>query len=318
MARPLRIETAGGLYHVMSRGNQGSNIFLNIRDRDKLLFLFGQAYEKFNCLFYTYSFLPNHYHALIQIRKKNLSRIMHFINASYAIYFNTKHERSGHLLQGRYKSILVDSESYLLEVSRYIHLNVVHAGMESKLNEPRWSSFIYYMEPDKKPAWLSIDWLIGRFGKDWTTVKKAYSQFMKEGIKANYPDPFTKAYRNTILGDKAFVHATKLRLKDAIAKNREIPGYKSISRVHSAPDIIRLVAKHFGMQQSQLRKRKWKSLPRKIAIYLIRQYTDLKLEEIGAFFNVSYSAISQCAKEMRESKKDQSIIRKIEKKVREK
>jgi putative transposase len=316
MARPLRIEIAGGCYHIMSRGIQGTDIFLDPRDREKLLLLLNQAHKKYHCLFYAYSLLPNHYHLLIQIQKENLSQIMHFINVSYSVYFNTKHVRSGHLFQGRYKSIFVDKESYLLELSRYIHLNVVHAAIKNKMNNYRWSSFTYYMNPDKKPVWLCIDWLLDRFGKDWATAKKAYSQFIEEGIRENFPNPLAKVYKSTILGNQPFIDATKQRVKDRVARDREIPGYKSISRTHSANDILQVVAQRFRMNPSQLCERQWKSLPRKLAIYMIRQYTDLKLEEIGKYFKVSYSAISQCVREIRSNNKAQGIISEIEKNLK--
>jgi len=127
LARPLRIEYPGAFYHVMHRGNGGSDIFKSIRDREKLFEYFGKAVERYNLKIHTYCLMTNHYHLLIETPQPNLSQALRWINGSYAMYFNRKRGRSGHLFQGRFKAILVDADEYLKHLSRYIHLNPIRA-----------------------------------------------------------------------------------------------------------------------------------------------------------------------------------------------
>lgn len=132
MARPLRIEFEGAVYHITARGNERKKIYLSKSDYEKFLKYLGDTKKKYNIVIHCYVLMSNHYHLIIETPEANLSRAMHYINGSYTTYFNIKRKRSGHLFQGRFKSILVDKDNYLLELSRYIHLNPVRAGIVEK------------------------------------------------------------------------------------------------------------------------------------------------------------------------------------------
>jgi len=264
-------------------------------DRDRFLSLLDGAYRKYSGLVYVYTLMDNHYHLLMETERENLSRIMHYLNVSHSIYFNRRHRRSGHLFQGRYKSVLVDKEPYVLEVSRYIHLNTDRAGIGDKLRDPRWTSYVYYIGAREKPEWLCTDWLIDRFGGDWPTVRRRYREFVEKGLKGAVRNPFEDVYKGVILGGKGFVDMMKGRLEEKIAEDREISGYKSLSTWYAIRDIVDIVCSHFGVEPDVLRKRKWNLLPRKVVMYLARKYTDSSLREIGDYFKVSYSAVSQNA-----------------------
>ncbi|SFJ04736.1 transposase [Nitrosomonas sp. Nm34] len=134
MARPLRIEAPGGLYHVTSRGDRREEIYLDDSDRAYWLVLFGQVCKRFNWICYAYCLMDNHYHIVVQTVEPNLSKGMRQLNGVYTQFFNRTHNRIGHVYQGRYKAILVEKESYLLELARYVVLNPVRAGMVKKLN----------------------------------------------------------------------------------------------------------------------------------------------------------------------------------------
>ena len=123
MARPLRIEYPGAFYHALSRGNEQKDIFKSMSDREKFLTYLASATERYNAVFHAYCLMSNHYHLMVETPLGNLSQIMKHINCSYTTYFNIKHNRAGHLLQGRYKAILVEADAYAAELSRYIHLN---------------------------------------------------------------------------------------------------------------------------------------------------------------------------------------------------
>jgi putative transposase len=309
MARQLRIELAGGLYHVLTRGNEKRKIFKSLGDRDRFLSLLPRAYEKYACRFYTYSLLPNHFHLLVETKKKNLSRVMHFINASYSIYFNKRHERVGHLFQGRYKAIIVQKESYLLELSRYIHTNADRAGFEGKINDRKWTSYCYYTESCKKPAWLCIEWIIDRFGKDWPTAKKEYKRFVKDGLRNGMRDPFENTYRDTILGSESFIEKTKRSLKKELS--HDISSHRSFSKFHTFDSVIGIVSEYFKVPSTELFERRRLFLPRQIAMYLLKEHTDLTLKEIGQHFNISGFSVSMNANYVKKNKRMMGIVKRI-------
>src|SRR5215213_10285052 len=141
MARPLRIDVPGALHHVTSRGNERRPIFRSNRDREAFLQLLAEAVKRFGWSVTAWVLMTNHFHLVIQTPEANLSRGMQWLNGSYADWFNRRHERSGHLFQGRFKSFLIDQETYFDEVLRYVVLNPVRANMVGGPEEYRWSSY---------------------------------------------------------------------------------------------------------------------------------------------------------------------------------
>jgi len=141
VARPLRIEYEGAVYHVTARGNEKRKVFFSRKDYGKFKEYLANAIEKFGFILHGYVLMTNHYHLIIETPEKNLSKIMHYINSSYTTYTNIKRKRHGHLFQGRFKAIVVDKDSYLLELSRYLHLNPVRANMAAKPEDYPYSSY---------------------------------------------------------------------------------------------------------------------------------------------------------------------------------
>lgn len=156
MARPLRVEYPGAYYHVINRGNAGENIFHSTRDREKFLEYLEKAVERFSIIIHTYCLMTNHYHLLIETAQANLSLAMQWLNVSYAAYYNKKRQRSGHLFQGRFKSVLVEADEYL---------NPVKAGMVNSPGEFSWSSYPAFIGKIKTPDWLETGWLLAAFGR---------------------------------------------------------------------------------------------------------------------------------------------------------
>ncbi len=309
MARQLRIELAGGIYHVFARGNEKKRIFRTGGDRERFLSLLPRAHEKYACLFYAYSLLPNHYHLLIETKKKNLSAVMHFINVSYSIYFNKKHKRVGHLLQGRYKAIIVQKESYLLELSRYIHTNADRAGFKEKINDRKWSSYCYYSGRCKNPVWFCTEWIIARFGKDWHFAIKEYKRFVGEGLRNRIMNPIENAYRGTILGSESFVEKTKRSVKKELS--HDIASYRHFSKYHTFDSIINVTSTYYKVSTNELFKRRRSFIPRQIAMYLLKAHTDLTLKEIGQRFNVSGYAVSMNAHYVEKNRRMMEAARKV-------
>ena len=208
MARPLRIEYPGAFYHVTSRGNERKDIFKSNTDREMFLSYLASAQEKYEAVVHAYCLMSNHYHLMIETPQGNLSQIMKYINSSYTNFFNIKRKRTGHLLQGRYKAILVEADAYATELSRYIHLNPVRAGMVRSPEEYRWSSYSYYTERSS-PSWLKTGFILGYFGTDPTQSRKDYRNYVIEKVNGGYIDPLAGVVASTILGSEDFVRRIK-------------------------------------------------------------------------------------------------------------
>ena len=178
MARPLRIEYQGAFYHITSRGNERKDIYKGEQDFIKFLSYLETGVKRYKAVIHVYCLMKNHYHLLLETPRGNLSQIMRHINGAYTTYFNTKRKRTGHLFQGRYKAILVDADEYIGELSRYIHLNPVRAGIVSKPEEYYWSSYQCYIGKKKTPGWLKTDFILGYFGDKTKTARGKYDWFI--------------------------------------------------------------------------------------------------------------------------------------------
>lgn len=203
MARPLRLEFPGALYHVTCRGNRQDRIFRDRRDHLTWLDEAERMCQRFNFLVHAYCAMTNHYHLLIETPEGNLGQGMRHLNSAYSQYYNRRHSMVGHVLQGRYKAILVQKESYLLELARYIVLNPVRANLVDKPDEWEWSSLRFTLGERPAPAWLSTDWLLESFGQDKLTAAQAYRAFVSAGIAGE--SPLKKVCYQCILGDDQFV-----------------------------------------------------------------------------------------------------------------
>ena len=157
MARPLRVEYEGAVYHVTSRGNAREDIFLDNRDRSRFLEMLGDVVARYGWICHAYCLMTNHYHLLIETPEANLSRGMHLLNGVYTQWFNRRHKRVGHLLQGRFKAILVEKESHLLELARYIVLNPVRAKMVRSVRDWPWDSYRATSDQSDVPEFLTVD-----------------------------------------------------------------------------------------------------------------------------------------------------------------
>lgn len=180
MARPLRLEYPGGLYHVTSRGNARHNIFTDDTDRELFLSTLALVTKRFNWLCHAYCLMDNHYHLMIETPEGNLSRGMRQLNGVYTQRFNRRYTRVGHLLQGRYKAIVVEKESYLLELCRYIILNPVRAGMVKKAELWDWSSYKATAGMAASRECLSTEWILSQFGDDKKRSERNFRDFIEE------------------------------------------------------------------------------------------------------------------------------------------
>lgn len=203
MTRPLRLEFAGALYHVTSRGDRKSVIFHDNADRLAWLSVLTDVCKRFNFRVHSYCQMNNHYHLMVETIDGELARGMHQLNGAYSQYFNRRYDLVGHVFQGRYKAILVQKESYLLELSRYIVLNPMRAGIATSLADWRWSSHPHFMQTEGKPIWLETDWLLSHFGSDRASARRAYNTFILSG--KGLVSPLRDVQHQLLLGDSDFV-----------------------------------------------------------------------------------------------------------------
>src|SRR3990172_5486818 len=183
MARPLRVEFDGATYHVTSRGNAREDIFDDDGDRKAFLECLGKVVDRFNWLCHAYCLMDNHYHLVIETPEANLSNGMRQLNGVYTQLYNRRHRTVGHLFQGRYKAILIQKESHLLEVCRYVVLNPVGAKAVEVPERWRWSSYRATAGIERAHPCLTADWILGQFGSKRRTAEKRYRAFVMDGIR---------------------------------------------------------------------------------------------------------------------------------------
>jgi putative transposase len=294
MGRPLRIEYPGALYHVTSRGNERRNIFLDDADRRKLLGILDDYHDRYGILIHCYVLMGNHYHLVVETPQGNLVKVMHGINSRYTGYFNRKYTRVGHLFQGRYRAILVGKDPYLLEVSRYVHLNPVRVKVVNKPEQYAWSSYPGYIAKGKEIPWVEYSWILSQFGLDRKTSKKRYREFVSKAVDESTESPFGDLYGQGILGKAEFIEKTK-GLLEGRQVSQEIVGRNRLRQTAKPEDILSAVAAAFNTEIDTLTgKGGGKNTAKKVAIYAIKRYSGLGNQEIGTLFGgMHYSAVSK-------------------------
>jgi REP element-mobilizing transposase RayT len=220
MARKARAEVEGGLYHVITRGNNRRQIFNSPADYEKFLLLLAVQKIKLPFFLYAYCLMTNHVHLLLERQASAVGRIMHRLLTGYAQYYNRRYRRVGHLLQGRHKAILCQSERYLSELVRYIHLNPVRAGMVTRPEDYEYSSHRAYlgMEP---AGVVDVDPVLRHFGARKEVARDSYRKFVEAGIKQGHCGEFYAADEGRILGSEEFIDATIHRIGETARSNRD-------------------------------------------------------------------------------------------------
>ena len=218
MARPLRIEFPGALYHLTARGNARQDIYLDARDSWRFLDLLGEVCTRHEWRCFAYCLMTNHYHLVVQTARPNLSAGMRQLNGRHGQAFNHRHQREGHLFQGRYKAILVEREAYLLEVCRYVVLNPVRAGLARAPQAWRWSSYRATFA-GAGPAWLAAPELLGLFAPEPKAAARAYATFIAEGTgiaegSGHGVGLWDRLEGQIYLGAADFVEAMRARARD--------------------------------------------------------------------------------------------------------
>jgi putative transposase len=210
MSRKPRVHFTGAFYHVMTRGNQGQKIFKDDKDRKRYLEFLKEGQKRFGFRLYSYVLMGNHVHHLIEIGRTPLSKVMQNILFRYTRYWNRRYKITGHLFQGRYKAILCDKESYLLELIRYLHLNPVRSRIVNDPADYAWSSHGAYLKGEAK-TWISVDEVLPHWGKGRAQAIVQYRRFVLEGLPDGHRDDLYQVRDQRYLGDDAFVERVEER-----------------------------------------------------------------------------------------------------------
>jgi len=266
MSRPWRIEYEGALYHLLSRGNQRSDIFMSDKDRSGFLDAAGEMSERFDIDIFAYVLMDNH-HLLARTRQANLKRAMQWFGITYTQRFNQRHFRSGHLFQGRYKSIIIQNDAYLLQLSYYIHRNPLRAGIVRRLAGYRWSSYNVYAYCRTAPKWLATDLILDQFAGEQDRHR---------------------SYREKVQKYAAVKPDLSLPQQCQIANSFDPKRY-----LHSGEQIFGCDLEHFvnAKRLSGAEKE-----IRDLLVYGIWKTGQLKNEKIGGLFGLSYSGVSHSVK----------------------
>jgi REP element-mobilizing transposase RayT len=278
MARPLRIEYEGALYHVTARGNERGKIFFTKTDYRRFREYLADAQVKYGFVIHCHVLMTNHYHLLIETPDKNLSKIMHHLNSSYTTYINIKRKRSGHLFQGRYKAILVDKDSYLLELSRYMHLNPVRANMVERPEEYPYSSYAAYISGTDELVMVAS--VLSMLSKNTIAARKKYQAFVESALGVQIESPFNNVYGGMILGSSAFIKSTLKQIEDELLNKEETSHRKALRVSHGFDEIIVIVCERNGVTRENLMSSDRNDL-RKMCIYLMKRYAAVTNRQIG-------------------------------------
>ncbi len=270
MSRPLRIEFAGGLYHVTSRGDGQETIYLNESDRLIFLELLANVVAKHNWAVHAYCLMDNHYHLLIETPDANLAKGMRQLNGVYTQRFNRIHQRVGHVFQGRYKAIIIQKDAHLLEVARYIVLNPVRAHMVNNAVEWPWSSYRASAGLCNVPDWLNTDWLLSAFSPQRSSALPRYAGFVAKG--KNQPKLWDSLRNQVFLGSEEFV-------ADLLSKSNH----------QSLTDIPYAQRRPPAKQLAEISKANGRDSAI-VQAYASGAYT---LKEIGDYFGLHYSRVSR-------------------------
>ncbi|MDP2185605.1 MAG: transposase [Xanthomonadales bacterium] len=282
MARPIRIEFCGALYHVTSRGDRREAIYEDDADRSRFLEILAQVVADASWVCHAYCLMGNHYHLVIETPDKNLSKGMRQLNGVYTQMSNRRHGRVGHLFQGRYKAVLVDADSYLRELTRYVVLNPVRAGMVAEPAAWRWSSYRATVGMDELPPWLVVDGLLAQFGTHRTQAVQRYAAFVAEGIGGE--SIWRHLNRQVFLGDDAFV----TRMQNAPAALESAKADVNIPRAHRrppAPPLANIAAAHTSREAAM------------IAAHASGEYS---YQQIAEFFGVHFTTVGRLVRASRQ------------------
>lgn len=280
MSRPLRIEYPGAWYHVMNRGRRSEKIFVEEEDYQTFIELMIESSELWSVDIYSYALMPNHYHLLINTPLGNLNRFMRHLNGVYTQRFNSSHRQEGSLFKGRYKSLLIEFDSYFIQLVKYIHRNPIRARITDNLNKYKWTSHPAYMKNSPEWNWIKKEMLLSMLSEDKNEQVKEYSNLMRVEDKNELLKKLEGKKWPSILGGENFISSIKKKFFPE-KKDVEIPDSNNLS-----PDldlIKEMVCEYYQIDRNSLcrEKRQLYNEPRNVSIYLSRFLRNDSLRKIS-------------------------------------
>lgn len=306
MARAQRIEYAGAVYHVTARGNERRDIFRDDADRERFLRVLQESVIGFEVRSYLYCLMSNHIHLVVETPRANLCRFMHRLETAYTIYFNRRHRRSGHLMQGRYTARLVERDAYLLRLSRYVHLNPVFtAAMRSRMRGERvaalrgypWSSYPSYIGVGRPPDWLERGPILATIESNKAKQSRAYRRFVEAGLDS--PDAvFVEAARSSPLciGSEGFCENIRVLYRSLCRDKtgQEDVAFRRMPRRLEAEAILRIVCTRLAVDRDSLLRVRRDAGPRAVAARMLCDHGDLTQRQVAKILGLrSGAAVSK-------------------------
>lgn len=313
MARPLRIEFEDAFYHIVSRGHRKENIYHTDKDKDVFLKKLKETVKKYTLKLHAFVLMDNHFHLLLQTPYGNLCKAMHYLNSSYANWFKAKYGMVGSVFQGRYKSVLVDKDDYLLTLSAYIHLNPVRAGIVDYPENYKYSSCSgYFTEKFDNELIFGEDILQALSG----SLKK-YKDFVKEWMNKDKDLKKDDIYgKNGILGCSEFrENALEANRKLFTGlEERELPELRNLKRELreiNAGEIGRIIREMFKIDEEKLFEKKRGNIYRSLYMYGLKQFSQMKLKKIAKLFGIKYSTVTMNTNNLIKRSENDSNIKSI-------
>ena len=284
MARPLRIEFEGAVYHVTNRGNRRDVIVRDDHDRERWVDWLRRVVDRYQWQLMAFCLLDNHYHLFLRTPRPNLSAGMLVLNGSYTSYFNRRHRRVGHLFQGRYKAHLVEDDHHFDAISRYVHLNPVRARLRERPEQWPWSTCAGYYRASRAMDWVDGAAVLSDFGGPTPQGRRRYRRFVEAGLDQDLSPPFAKAVHGLLLGGDAWVERIGNLLRGG-PRPQQVPIYKQVTRI-SVERIARTVAAHYGQRVDDLRRHHSPHVARAVFAHLCRHLGQATLGELTGWLGL--------------------------------
>lgn len=291
MSRPLRPDHAGALWHITCRGNEKREVFRDRFDRQEILLLIGRVVEVMRWRIHAYVLMGNHYHLLMETPEPNLSRGMHQLNGTYTQHFNRRHERVGHLFQGRFQSVLVEKDAHLLELIRYVVLNPVRAGIVARPEQWDWSNYLATSGLASAPEWLEVNWTLAQLGGG-PLAGDRYRQFVEAGM-SDPRTPWVNLRKQVFLGGSQFQRAVQEQI-DTGCPSEEVPWQQRHCIRPTFDQITGAAIAEFRASRELLLQKRRSPLRMAVA-YLARHEAGLRVSDFAGWLGVGRWSASRLA-----------------------
>jgi REP element-mobilizing transposase RayT len=300
----LRIEFEDAIYHVAARGNERQRVFRTEGDRKQFQALLARSCERYEVSLLVFVLMDNHFHLVAQTHRGNLSRWMHWLMVTYTTWFNWRYDRSGHLFQGRYKSFLVEEGEYLLELSRYLHLNPVRGKVlgrgspterRKRLRDYVWSSYRGYAGLAQPFDFVKGEMVLAEMGGPRRARTVRYRRFVEDGLLREVASPLEAVQWQAVLGSESFARRIQDRMSELREGRHEVTALRRGAAVLNPESVLQMVAKHYGLPVRRLQEKRGHGLEaRNVAMWLTWEKCGLSQRELGELFGgINYAAVAQ-------------------------